>query len=183
MQAALVFAHAGSGSVASLASIGLALIQLFTLPAGCAPTIHQRETAFDEAETVSYLAQGTAQVSGRVSFKAADASVRERKRWVYLKPASGYTAEWLDHVVIQRVPFEPPDSREKAAHRSALTDGDGRFAFEQVPPGDYYLLCPIISEVPGYFGYGGGTISRTIGWTKVKLHIETGQRLNIDLSC
>ena len=182
MQAALAFAHAGSGSAASLASIVLTFIPFFTLSA-CAPHVHQRESAFDEAESIAYLAEGTAQVSGTVVIKAVDANIRERKRLIYLKPATRYTAEWLDHVVIQRVPFEPPDPREKPAHRSTISGEDGRFSFEKVPPGDYYLLCPIISELPGYFGYGGGTIFRTIGWTQVKLHVTTGQRLNIDVSC
>jgi len=183
MQVVLAFVHAGSGSAGSLAKIGLAFIQVFTLSAGCAPKVHQRESVIDEAEYLPYLADGTAHVSGTVSFKAADASVRERKRRVYLKPATSYTAEWVDHVVIQRVPFEPPDPREMPAHRSTITDVDGRFSFEKISPGTYYLLCPIISEVSGYFGYGGGTISRTMAWTQVKVHVETGQRLNIDLSC
>jgi len=172
-----------AASSALLARIVLAFIPLLTLPIGCTPTVHERDTPFDESEYLSYVTEGTGQVSGTAFVKRDRTNVGEKRRPVYLKPSTGYTAEWLDHVVSQRVPFVPPDPREKPAHRSTMTEEDGRFSFEKVSAGEYYLLCPVISEVPGYFGYGEGVIYRTIGWTQVKLHLAPGQRLQIDLSC
>ena len=172
-----------AASSALLAKMILSCIPLLALPIGCTPTVHERDTPFDESEYLSYVTEGTGQISGTAFVKRDRANVGEKRRPVYLKPATGYTAEWLDHVVIQRVPFVPPDPREKPAHRSTMSEEDGRFTFEKVPSGDYYLLCPIISEVPGYFGYGEGIIYRTVGWTQVKLHLTPGQRLQIDLSC
>ena len=175
--------NGGSQAPAALRASMFLFAPLFMLTVGCAQTVHQRDTPFDESEYLSYVTEGTGQVSGTVFVKRDGPNPREKRRPVYLKPATGYTAEWLDHVVIQRVPFVPPDPREKPAHRSIMTEQDGLFSFEKVAPGDYYLLCPIISEVPGYFGYGEGVIYRTIGWTQVKLHLAPGQRLHIDLSC
>lgn len=86
---------------------------------------------------------------------------------VYLNPVTTYSTEWHTHQVIGHKDAGPNDSRTRPYHREMVADATGRFRFEGLPPGDYYLACPIIWHIDMYSTSGG--------WAHAQVKVEDGK--------
>lgn len=132
------------------------------LLASCGPKA--RVTTFDPAEYAPYREKGTGVVAGQAFVRTAGGRVvTAAGREVYLYPATKDAEEWYQRSVIgeeQLEAMQEPGAREAvtSTRRKTLADADGRFTFEGLPAGDYYVTSLITWEVPvGY--YGGGVAS------------------------
>lgn len=110
---------------------------------GCAanaPLAAPRQAAFDSAEYAPYARPGTGQITGQVWFQIESDQVKPGAgKEVFLFPATSYSTEWWLQEVVGGQRLEPADARAVPFQRVATADGQGRFRFEGLPPGDYYL--------------------------------------------
>ena len=81
-------------------------------------------------------------------------------------PVTSLTNEWFTKVVVQGVPLVAGNPHADDYRRIAIADGEGRFEFDNLPPGDYYVTCEITWGVPSELGIettGGRGITESCG--------------------
>ena len=134
-------------------------IVIFILFAGCAVAPVARKAYFDEAEYKPYAETGTGIIVGQAFLKTRGGDVKYGAGCtVILNPVTGYSTEWFEKTIQRGIRLEEPDYRVKKYVRQTIGDGEGRFEFENLPAGNYYLACPIFWEIPS-----GGYGTRTTG--------------------
>jgi len=110
---------------------------------GCAanaPPAGPRQVAFDSTEYVPYGRPGTGQITGQVLFQIESDQVKPGAgKAVILSPVTSYSTEWWLQEVVGGRRLQPADARVTPFQRVATADRQGRFRFEGLPPGDYYL--------------------------------------------
>ncbi|HJU05845.1 MAG TPA: carboxypeptidase-like regulatory domain-containing protein [Nitrospiraceae bacterium] len=148
----------------------------------CAPVVQTRLATFNQAEYEPYGGEGTATISGEAFLRTRAGDIKKGAgNTVYLNPVTTYSTEWFERAVLGGEQLAAADEQAQAYERSAVTDSKGRFTFERLPPGEYYVACPITWKVPGYFGYAQGTIEKTGGWVYAKVKIGAGRHKEIIL--
>jgi hypothetical protein len=148
--------------------------------AGCAAPrqvtpMFQRRTTFLEEEYRPFASEGTASIGGQVFLKTQGGDVKfGAGNDVILTPVTSYSREWIEIRVLRDKAISPPDSRAESFSRSALADGEGRFRFEHLPAGDYYVACYITWMVAGVQG-----LEKTGGWAFSMAHVDSGSHSEI----
>jgi len=101
-----------------------------------------RSVPFDETAFVPYRASGSGVVAGRVAGVFDDKQARVAQHAaVRLMPDNAYTEEIERKTFRQTESLAPPDPRFSRYVREVKTDGNGNFAFDHLPPGNYYVTC------------------------------------------
>jgi len=100
-----------------------------------------RSANFNEAEYAPYVDPGTGKVIGQAFLRTRKGDFKYGSS-VLLIPVTTYSTEWFQGVT-HHVYLEPADSRENKYFREVLTDEEGRFEFENLPEGSYYLISKI----------------------------------------
>jgi hypothetical protein len=147
---------------------------------GCGPKA--RVTMFDPAEYEPYLKAGTGSIEGQAFIRTQGGGVvTAAGRGVHLNPATEYAREWYESAVINGVPLETDRDQAagaaiRATRRSTIADASGRFRFDGLPAGEYYITSEISWEVPvGYYGGGvASTRTETYG-AHAKVTVQDGQ--------
>lgn len=62
---------------------------------------------------------------------------------IILTPVTSYSTEYFTRYVKAYEPLEPADARAGAFTRIEIGDGEGRFRFEGLPAGKYYVYSYI----------------------------------------
>jgi hypothetical protein len=113
----------------------------YTAPA---PSIHRRVQTVNEAEYTPYMGEGTASISGQAFLKTRGGDVKYGAgEAVVLQPVTTYSKEWWTVSIESGKRMSEPDPRAAAATRSVTADGEGRFKFEKLPAGEYYIACSV----------------------------------------
>lgn len=107
------------------------------------PPVSPRGVAFNEAEYQPYLGEGAGTIAGEACLWTRNGELmRVPERGVYLWPATAYVTEHLEREVLEGdVLWFAPDARLYKYRRETRSDKAGRFEFEKLPPGEYYLTC------------------------------------------
>jgi hypothetical protein len=101
-----------------------------------------RQLAFDSTEYVPYARPGTGRVSGQILFRTETDEVKPGAgKQVVLVPVTTYSTEWWQREVVGGQRLQPPESRAAPFERAASADRQGRFHFEDLPAGEYYLAA------------------------------------------
>jgi len=153
--------------------------------AGCAvppPPVIQRQATFIEAEYAPYAGEGDATITGQAFLKTRGGDVKYGAGCVIgLNPVTTYSSEWFQKVILEGLNLSPRDERAVAYHREMMGDGEGRFRFEKLPAGEYYLTCWISWEVDS--GYrdrlGMGSTVQTGGVAYAQVRVGTGETVNV----
>jgi hypothetical protein len=111
--------------------------------AGCAantPPAAPRQVAFDSTEYAPYAGPGTGGITGQILFRAESDQVKPGSgKKVILSPVTSYSTEWWRQEVVGGQPLQPADSRAVLFERATAADRQGRFRFDSLPAGEYYL--------------------------------------------
>lgn len=135
--------------------------RIVLLPTVCLLTAcaYQRQAMFVDAEYAPYNRTGDCVIAGRVLFRSTSGDVKNGSV-VHLNPVTAYSTEYFEQHVLGGRPISPPDSRTEPFERTMRCDADGRFRFEGLAPGEYYLhsyvawFAPIDGVVPpGGYAY------------------------------
>lgn len=120
---------------------------------------------FDEMEYSALPKVGTGVLKGQVFAKTVGGSVvRGAGNNVVLFPATRYGNQRYDFQVLRGMPADSAeDPRYIQFVRSTMTDADGRFTFNNVPPGKYYVISSVTWEASGYVQ--GGAVHSPVNIT------------------
>lgn len=152
---------------------------LFLLTVGCAMQRQPRLTQVNLDEYTPYDVSGTAVIYGDAFLKTRSGDVKKGAgNKINLNPVTTYSTEWFERMIIGSQLLVQADMRVHKYHRETIADSDGKFEFEGLPPGDYYLACRITWEVP--IGYGQTSV--TGGWAYAKVTVKAGERKKVTLT-
>ena len=138
---------------------------------------------FDEAEYATLPASGTGTVRGQVFAKTVGGDVKKGAgENVVMFPATKYGEQrYREQVLGGKLLSKAEDPRYQNYVLAKTTDGDGKFEFTSVPPGNYYVLSSVTWTViePSSFGplhrKQGGQVVRRV---EVKNGVVTDAILN-----
>lgn len=141
---------------------------------GCATMQPVQRPPFPVAEYESLADEGTGVVTGQVFLRTMVGEVRYGAgSEVFLNPVTSYSTFWYqqDYMAGGRR-LTPSDTRQDAYIIETQADGEGRFRFEHVPPGDYYLVSSVFWQVP--VGYASSTQG---GYIAERIKVENGKEV------
>jgi hypothetical protein len=110
---------------------------------GCAantPPSAPRQVPFDSTEYAPYARPGTGRIAGQILFRTETDEVKAGVgKKAILSPVTSYSTEWWLQEVVGGQRLQPADTRATPFERAATADRQGRFRFDSLPPGEYYL--------------------------------------------
>lgn len=143
----------------------LALMATVAL-AGCATAQTMQRPDVNMSEYQALATEGTGVVTGQVFLRTMVGEVRYGAgSEVLLNPVTTYSTFWYANQYQKGHRLTAPDPSIEPYIIKTQADGEGRFRFENVPPGDYYLTSSVFWQVPlGRFSstQSGGFISQRI---------------------
>jgi hypothetical protein len=89
---------------------------------------------------------------------------------VAIHPVRSLTEEWFNKSVFQGIPLGAGNPHADDYRRTTVADAEGRFEFDGLPPGDYYLTCGITWGVPSDLG-----VEPTGGIAYAKTTVRNGE--------
>ncbi len=134
--------------------------------------------SYDAAEFSKIAKTGTGIVRGQAFLKTRGGDVKKAAgEPVTLNPKTSLSDQWYSVFYLGRRPLTDPDQRYASHIIETTADGDGKFEFKGVPPGDYYLVSRVSWEA--HNGYG---ISRQGGIIAKPITVVNGQEYNYILT-
>jgi hypothetical protein len=158
----------------------ICIIAIAAFGAGCVTqTTPQPTIPFDESALLPFGGKGTSTITGQAFLKTAGGEVRYGAGDnVLLIPVTPYTTEKVEWFVgansinagIGIMALQNNLGLQKYI-RTVIGDGSGNFEFQNIPAGDYYILCPIFWSVPDSDMTGGVALAKT--------HVGDGETVKI----
>jgi hypothetical protein len=134
---------------------------LAALVSGCSGHTHE---TINEREYASYRSPGTAVIVGQVTLTLKSGEVLDGAACqVRLSPVTTETTKYMQEVVMAG-DTKPWKADADSVWWIAQADEDGRFRFEEVPSGSYYLTCPV-----AWHSSVSGEIKHRILWAEATL--------------
>ncbi|MDF3936642.1 hypothetical protein [Pseudomonas citronellolis] len=147
---------------------------------GCVSPYQGRPLSYGEFPAAEYQAlpvSGDGRIAGRAFLKTRSGATRTAAgQDVALIPATRYM-EPMYQAYQQQRPIGSPDPRAKIYTRLARADAEGRFSFDRVPAGRYYLTCDVSWEVPGTNGP-----TRAGAFIVAPLSLRQGEVVEVELT-
>jgi hypothetical protein len=78
--------------------------------------------------------------------------------------------EWYDKTIVQGIPLVAGNPHTDDYRKLTTADGEGRFEFDNLPAGEYYLTCSITWGVPSDLG-----VMPTGGIAYAKVTVRNGE--------
>lgn len=111
------------------------------------PTLESR-MSFPTLEYLLLAKSGSAIVKGQAFLRTRGGDVKVAAGEVILNPVTSYSEEWYEKGYIQGRYLGQPDQRIWEYTMTTIADGDGRFVFKNVPPGQYFVTTTVTWEAP-----------------------------------
>jgi hypothetical protein len=156
--------------------------------AGCAATPVALQNRFDPAEIAWFSARGTNAISGTAILRTTQGGIKSCAALaVTLFPVSAYARERMRHLyggddegfnpLVGGIPadFASTDPRYEASAKSTRCDAHGRFWFNELADGDYYLVATVTWRERSYAIEQGGYLMRHV-------HVSTGETKDVLLA-
>lgn len=152
----------------SLSSEQLGKVREFSEMVGFKSGMTKRNVAFTEEDFIPYSVEGTSMVTGQAFLKTRGGDVKYgAAEEVLLFPVTAYSKEQWDRQLVGGRKLDPPDPRFEKYVRRSTGDGEGRFKFDKLPAGEYYVACYITWET------GKG---KTGGWAGAQIKVAEGEK-------
>jgi hypothetical protein len=171
---------AGEGKIPVVAIRTLIVLLTAMLLVGCLAQPQPRQAKFNLNEYLPYGGTGTAGIYGEAFLTTPGGNVKKAMgNKVYLNPVTTYSTEWFQREVLGGQLTAEGDPRAAPYLHEAVVASDGKFEFENLPAGDYYIACPISWEVLDTTS-DGTTFAG--GWASAKVSLKAGERKQIVLT-
>jgi hypothetical protein len=143
---------------------------------GCGARLRYHTLSLNENDFLPYQAKGNSKIVGQAFLKTRGGDVKYGAgNDVALVPFTPYIEERYK-ALIDNVFMENPDSRYYKYVRTTRADGQGNFEFNEVPKGEYLLVCNIFWEI-------GGSYPQTTGGTAyTKTAVKPGETIKVVLT-
>lgn len=166
-----------------LSVLGLALATS-ALMTGCATTETYTPLAFDAAEYEALPKTGTGIVRGQLFAKTRGGDVKKGAgNDVFMMPATKYADQrYQEQMISGKLASVAEDKRHLAHVKTKVTDGEGRFEFTEVPPGNYYIFGDVTWEAPSTNIYLKGMMEKQGGRVVKKFEVKNGVVTDVILS-
>ena len=153
---------------------------LFLSCCGCATVAplppQPRSAPFSISEYAPYDSAGTASIYGQAFAKTAGGEVKYAAGdEVMLDPVTTYSQEWWQESVVGGKTLGPGDQRVYHYQRVAVADGEGRFHFDALPAGDYFVICGMEWQ------WGRYPSERAQVRLGTRVHLSEGERRDVIL--
>jgi hypothetical protein len=97
-----------------------------------------------ESEFAKYKLPGTATLTGQAFMKTMGGDVKYAAgNEVALNPVTSMSNQWYQESYLSGKGLSEPDPKYLAAVITTTADGEGRFRFNNIPEGDYYLRSEV----------------------------------------
>ena len=117
-----------------------AILSAASLFSSCAAPIVPRQAQYHEADFAHTSGAGSGSVTGQVFITMTNHTTRIGADVVLvLLPVNAYTTETIERKYEGGENLADGDPRYYKHVRDVRSDGQGYFAFRQIPPGDYYV--------------------------------------------
>jgi hypothetical protein len=137
-------------------------------------TVH-RTAVYEPREYAPYAGTGTGKITGQAFLKTVGGDVKYAAgNLINLHPVTSLTREWFERMVVQGVPLGEGNPHSDDLRRLTQADAEGRFTFDHLPPGDYYVTTNLTWGMPTSFG-----IMPTGGIAYARAHVENGQTATV----
>jgi len=146
------------------------------LLAGCnAPK--KRLATFDPAEYERYQVAGTGSIEGQAFLVRDDGvPVPAAGRTIFCNPVTSYSTEFYNRWVLNYEVLEDADPRaDAAAFWKTTGDAEGRFRFDGLPAGEYYVYSWINWKAVASNRYVGAYRYDTGGIAHARVTVRDGQ--------
>jgi hypothetical protein len=121
-------------------TMGLCAALVATL--GCTHR-HLKKEEINEREYAAYRTRGSARITGQVTMTLSSGTVLVGSACqVRLTPVTTDSTRYIQDVVLQGGTKEWKEDADAVWWVTTASE-DGRFSFEEVPSGSYYLTCPV----------------------------------------
>jgi hypothetical protein len=135
----------------------------------------QRTAVYDPREYAPYAGTGTGKITGQAFLKTVGGDVKYAAgNMITLHPVTSLTREWFEKMVVQGVPLGAGNPHSDDLRRLVQADAEGRFTFDHLPPGDYYVTTNLTWGVPTSIG-----VTPTGGIAHAKTHVVNGQTTQV----
>lgn len=162
------------------------IIGLILILSSCATPVAETYSTYDRTQVLWSLEDGTSKVVGDGFLSRRDGMlVKCSGQTVNLFPVSDYAIERFTNIYgnpnggyntagfgMRRV--DNPDSRYINDSRTAVCDVDGKFSFDNIPAGEYYVSTRVVWKVNDYT-YEGGVMGR-------RITVEEGKTKKVSLT-
>ena len=161
----------------------LCLICLLLLSACAGKPVIIERIPFNPGEYADRPSSGTAVVIGQAFIKAADGKVYYPKNeQARLNPVTSYSKQWYEVNYLARQNIADADPRYLSYVYKADFDQEGRFKFQNLPAGDYYISAPIFWMEETKLADGSILMKRQGRFICKEIHIDEGQTLVANIS-
>lgn len=137
-----------------------------------------REAPFVETEYTQYAYAGTGSITGQVVLRTEGGQTRPAAgSLVSLNPVTSYSTEWWNRTVVGGLNLRSADEREQKYLRTAVADEEGRFAFSELPRGEYFVVAALPSgpTATGKAGPSGAMVGQ-------RVHLTEGGKVDLVLN-
>ena len=132
--------------------LAIVLVFMFFYLGAC---VHQSTAPFVESEYAPYEGDGSSTICGQILLKTvAGVIVPGRVTEIQLIPDTTYSAELFNRGVIHEQLVSNMGFPSLKYNRMTKADDDGKFCFNNIPAGSYYLTSVIIWEAGEAEVYG-----------------------------
>ena len=155
----------------------LTIILAILFVSACArtPVIVER-IPFNETEFLALPSSGTATVTGKAFIKTTTGNIHFAKNAeVRLNPKTSYSRQWYKVNYLGRTNIADADPRYLGYVRKVRADENGRFTFNDVPAGDYYISAPVFWFKDIKLEDGSIYKQRLGKFICFEIHVEEGQ--------
>jgi hypothetical protein len=98
-----------------------------------------------DATPALYDSAGGGEIGGGGSAPATNGMpVTVAARTVVLRPVTDWSRQWWQRWVVGGTPLDSPDPRALSQVRKVAADSSGRFRFDHLPPGNYYVVSSVL---------------------------------------
>lgn len=136
--------------------IAASTLALVAIPSCLTPNVTtpiQHSARFVETEYAPYRRAGTARLIGEAFVRTPEGEAKMGSGCaVHVDPVSSYSTEWFDLAVLNRIAIGLDDPSVQEFRRTVRADSRGAFVVEGLPPGEYYVTCPIYWTEQRYLG-------------------------------
>jgi hypothetical protein len=114
----------------------------------CSYSPRKDSAKFQPGEYKPYESPGTASISGQavVTLEPFVTTIPAKACRIFLHPVTTYSKGWFERIFLGEDDHKLPpyeDQLDSKYTKTCVTDNFGRFKFEWLPPGEYYLFTVI----------------------------------------